>query len=176
MGGSHLPTAVNRRARQGQAFLARKAAEVKTPREARRALKRHLANVLYRRLHTWANTTPAMNPLLRRIERFIRTMVDAWAYAATYGSSADRTAALPGLARILELAKTTRLPQQEVTRTRLNELNNQARTSHLKRIRGECGYRSPEGPHRTRSEAPCAIRRSRDIITRRHHARRSAKG
>jgi transposase len=47
-----------------KAFLARKAAEGKTPREARRALKRHLANVLYRRLHTWAETTPAMNPLL----------------------------------------------------------------------------------------------------------------
>jgi transposase len=45
-----------------KAFLARKLAEGKTPREARRALKRHLANVLYRRLHTWANTTPALNP------------------------------------------------------------------------------------------------------------------
>jgi transposase len=47
-----------------KAFLTRKQAEGKTPREARRALKRHLANVLYRRLHHWANTTPAMNPLL----------------------------------------------------------------------------------------------------------------
>jgi transposase len=47
-----------------QAFLARKLREGKTPREARRALKRHLANVIYRRLHTWANTTPAMNPVL----------------------------------------------------------------------------------------------------------------
>jgi transposase len=46
-----------------KAFLDRKTAEGKTPREARRALKRHLANVLYRRLTTWANTTPAMNPL-----------------------------------------------------------------------------------------------------------------
>jgi transposase len=46
-----------------KAFLARKIAEGKTPREARRALKRHLANVLYRRLHAWANTTPAMNLL-----------------------------------------------------------------------------------------------------------------
>jgi transposase len=46
-----------------QAFLTRKITEGKTPREARRALKRHLANVLYRRLHTWANTTPAMNLL-----------------------------------------------------------------------------------------------------------------
>jgi transposase len=47
-----------------KAFLTRKLDEGKTPREARRALKRHLANILYRRLHTWANTTPAMNPLL----------------------------------------------------------------------------------------------------------------
>ena len=43
-------------------FLARKLREGKTPREARRALKRHLANVVYRRLLAWADTTPAMNP------------------------------------------------------------------------------------------------------------------
>jgi transposase len=35
---------------EAKAFLARKTAEGKTPREARRALKRHLANVVYRRL------------------------------------------------------------------------------------------------------------------------------
>jgi transposase len=44
-------------------YLARKAAEGKTPREARRALKRHLANVVYRRLLDWANTTPAFADL-----------------------------------------------------------------------------------------------------------------
>jgi transposase len=43
-------------------YLARKIAEGKTPREARRALKRHLAKVIYRRLHTWAEATPALNP------------------------------------------------------------------------------------------------------------------
>ncbi len=48
---------------QAKAFLARKLSEGKTPREARRALKRHLANVLYRRLVLWANLTPAMNDL-----------------------------------------------------------------------------------------------------------------
>jgi transposase len=48
---------------QAQRYLARKIAEGKTKREARRALKRHLANVLYRRLHTWADNTPAMNLL-----------------------------------------------------------------------------------------------------------------
>ena len=44
-----------------RAYLARKIAEGKTPREARRALKRHLANVIYRRLYAWAETTPALN-------------------------------------------------------------------------------------------------------------------
>ena len=42
-------------------YLARKTAEGKTPREARRALKRHLANVIYRRLYAWAETTSALN-------------------------------------------------------------------------------------------------------------------
>src|SRR6266545_1391728 len=42
-------------------YLARKIAEGKTPREARRALKRHLANVIYRRLYAWAEATPALN-------------------------------------------------------------------------------------------------------------------
>jgi transposase len=42
-----------------RAYLARKIAEGKTPREARRALKRHLANVIYRRLYAWAESTPA---------------------------------------------------------------------------------------------------------------------
>jgi transposase len=42
---------------QAKTFLARKIAEGKTPREARRALKRHLSNVLYRRLLAWSETT-----------------------------------------------------------------------------------------------------------------------
>jgi transposase len=46
-----------------KAFLARKISEGKTKREARRALKRHLANVVYRRLYAWAETTPSMNLL-----------------------------------------------------------------------------------------------------------------
>ncbi len=46
-----------------KAFLTRKLAEGKTPREARRALKRHLANVVYRHLLAWAETCPAMNDL-----------------------------------------------------------------------------------------------------------------
>ena len=39
---------------QAQAFLARKREEGKTAREARRALKRHLANVVFKRLLAWA--------------------------------------------------------------------------------------------------------------------------
>jgi nucleoside-diphosphate-sugar epimerase len=46
-----------------KAFLARKIAEGKTPRQARRALKRHLANIVYRRLLAWAHACPAMNDL-----------------------------------------------------------------------------------------------------------------
>jgi transposase len=45
---------------RAQGFIARKRAEGKTNREARRALKRHLANVVYRRLYGWAeNALPA---------------------------------------------------------------------------------------------------------------------
>lgn len=36
-------------------YLARRTADGKTPREARRALKRHLSNVVYRRITTWAD-------------------------------------------------------------------------------------------------------------------------
>jgi hypothetical protein len=48
---------------EAKAFLARKISEGKTPREARRALKRHLSNVVYRRLLAWANSAPSMNLL-----------------------------------------------------------------------------------------------------------------
>jgi transposase len=47
-----------------QAFLARKRSEGKTAREARRALKRHLANIVYRRLYTWAEHALPDTPLL----------------------------------------------------------------------------------------------------------------
>lgn len=45
-----------------RSFLARKVSEGKTPREARRALQRHLSNVVYRRLRTWAETALVANP------------------------------------------------------------------------------------------------------------------
>ncbi len=44
---------------RARAFLERKLSEGKTKREARRALKRHLANVVFRRLHAWAENTLA---------------------------------------------------------------------------------------------------------------------
>lgn len=45
-----------------RAFLARKIAEGKTKREARRALKRHLSDVVYRRLHNWAEQALPPHP------------------------------------------------------------------------------------------------------------------
>jgi hypothetical protein len=39
---------------RARAFLERKMAEGKTKREARRALKRHVSDVVYRRLYAWA--------------------------------------------------------------------------------------------------------------------------
>jgi transposase len=45
-----------------QTYLERKIAEGKTPREARRVLKRHLANLVYRRLYDWADSAlPAVS-------------------------------------------------------------------------------------------------------------------
>ena len=38
-----------------RAYIERRTADGKTPREARRALKRHLSNVVYRRITAWAN-------------------------------------------------------------------------------------------------------------------------
>jgi transposase len=48
---------------EAKRYLARKIAEGKTKREARRALKRHLANVVYRRLLAWSDQAPSMNLL-----------------------------------------------------------------------------------------------------------------
>jgi transposase len=61
-GNRQLNTAIHRialtQARldpRARTYLARKRAEGKTDREARRALKRHLTNVVYRRLNDWSN-------------------------------------------------------------------------------------------------------------------------
>ena len=59
----HIAIVQQRHHPDAKAYLARKIAEGKTPREARRALKRHLANDLYRRLYAWAERAPAMNLL-----------------------------------------------------------------------------------------------------------------
>ncbi len=46
---------------RARAFLHRKRAEGKTDREARRALKRHLANAVYRQLEQWAENSLLAN-------------------------------------------------------------------------------------------------------------------
>ena len=48
--------------------------------------------------------------------RFIQTLTNRWAYGAIYGSSAERTAALPGPARPLQLQERTRLPRSQAAR------------------------------------------------------------
>ncbi len=46
---------------------------------------------------TFASTTPPASPTPNgKAERFIETLQNKWAYGAIYGSSAERTAALPG--------------------------------------------------------------------------------
>ena len=53
-----------------------------------------------------------------KAERFIQTLLNEWAYARIYGSSDERTAALPPLPRALQLQTTTRLPRQPSRRPR----------------------------------------------------------
>src|SRR5215210_4021740 len=63
-----------------------------------------------------------------KAERFIRTMLGAWAYGAIYGSSAERTAALPAWLEFYNW----RRPHGSLTKrppgTRLHELNNVTRS------------------------------------------------
>ena len=51
-----------------------------------------------------------------KAERFIQTLTNSWAYGAIYGTSAERTAALPGWLDPLQLQETTRLPRPQATR------------------------------------------------------------
>lgn len=63
-----------------------------------------------------------------KAERFIRTMLGGWAYGAIYGSSSERTAALPGWLEFYNW----RRPHGSLTKrppgTRLHELNNVTRS------------------------------------------------
>ena len=52
-----------------------------------------------------------------KAERFIQTLTNRWAYGAIYGTSAERTAALPGWLDPLQLQQTTRLPRPQGARS-----------------------------------------------------------
>jgi transposase InsO family protein len=51
-----------------------------------------------------------------KAERFIQTLLNEWAYARIYGTSAECKAALPLYLRALQLPTTTRQPQPPATR------------------------------------------------------------
>jgi transposase InsO family protein len=63
-----------------------------------------------------------------KAERFIRTMLGAWAYGAIYGSSTERTAALPGWLEFYNWRRPHGSLSKRPPGTRLNELNNLARS------------------------------------------------
>ena len=59
-----------------------------------------------------------------KAERFIRTMLGAWAYGAVYGTSAERTAALPGWLELYNWRRPHGSLSNKPPGTRLHELNN----------------------------------------------------
>ena len=61
-----------------------------------------------------------------KAERFIRTMLGAWAYGAVYGSSAERTKALPGWLEFYNWRRPHGSLRHKPPGTRLHELNNLA--------------------------------------------------
>jgi transposase InsO family protein len=61
-----------------------------------------------------------------KAERFIRTMLGAWAYGAIYGSSAERTNALPGWLEFYNWRRPHGSLSHKPPATRLHELNNLA--------------------------------------------------
>lgn len=63
-----------------------------------------------------------------KAKRFTRTMLGAWAYGAIYGSSAERSAALPGWLEFYNWRRPHGSLTNKPPGTRLNELNNLART------------------------------------------------
>jgi Integrase core domain len=63
-----------------------------------------------------------------KAERFIRTMLGAWAYGAIYGTSAERTAALPGWLEFYNWRRPHGSLSKRPPGTRLHELNNVTRS------------------------------------------------
>ena len=61
-----------------------------------------------------------------KAERFIRTMLGAWAYGAIYGSSTERTKALPGWLEFYNWRRPHGSLSHKPPGTRLHELNNLA--------------------------------------------------
>ena len=51
-----------------------------------------------------------------KAERFIQTLTNRWAYGAIYGTSAERTAALPGWLDHYNFTQTTWLPRPQAAR------------------------------------------------------------
>jgi transposase InsO family protein len=62
-----------------------------------------------------------------KAERFIQTLVNRWAYGAIYGSSAERTAALPGWLTHYNFSRPHGSLSHKPPGTRLHELTNVAR-------------------------------------------------
>ena len=61
-----------------------------------------------------------------KAERFIRTMLGGWAYGAIYGTSAERTAALPGWLKFYNWQRPHGSLAKKPPGTRLTDLNNAA--------------------------------------------------
>jgi len=64
-----------------------------------------------------------------KAERFIRTLIDGWAYGAVYRTSAERTTALPGWLDWYNRLRPHRSPGRKPPLTRLAEMNNVAETN-----------------------------------------------
>jgi transposase len=104
-----------------KAFLARRIAEGKTPREARRAFKRHLANVAYRRLHVWAETCPAMNDLTSETRALHQDPHRALGPRPPLRQQRRTHRGARPLALAPQLHPTPRQPQPQATRQRLTK-------------------------------------------------------
>jgi transposase InsO family protein len=63
-----------------------------------------------------------------KAERFIRTMLGGWAYGAIYGTSAERTAGLPGWLEFYNWRRPHGSLANRPPGTRLYELNNATRS------------------------------------------------
>jgi transposase InsO family protein len=64
-----------------------------------------------------------------KAERFIRTLIDGWAYGAIYRTSAERTAALTGWLDWYNRLRPHRSLGRTPSLTRLAEMNNVARAN-----------------------------------------------